>query len=373
MDGALIDDQNPTATWGRIQENLGVLGHFKERAKRGKARAEYLRELGEDLTSYYGYLQELTELFLTIFSPSECVEFMDANDKPRPVVIRTNTLKTRRKDLAQTLIKRGVHLEPMAAWSKVALKITESSVPVGATPEYLAGHYMLQSAASQCPVLALAPEPGERVLELAAAPGGKSSYCAQLMKNSGTLVCNDLKKERHKATVANLHRLGVSNAVVCCHDGRAFPGVMGGFDRVLLDAPCTGLGVISRDQSIKGTRTLEDVKKLAHLQKELILAAIDSVDDKKAGVVVYSTCSVAVLENEDVVQYALDKRNVKLVDAGLPFACDAFVRCGQKRYHPSMALARRFYPHTHNMDGFFVAKLQKLSPKDKQKKRKLDE
>ncbi|KAH8067527.1 rRNA (cytosine-C5-)-methyltransferase [Aureococcus anophagefferens] len=338
MDGALVDDQNPTATWGRIQENLGVLGHFKERAKKGKARAEYLRELGEDLTSYYGYLQELTELFLTIFSPSECVEFMDANDKPRPVVIRTNTLKTRRKDLAQTLIKRGVHLEPMAAWSKVALKITESSVPVGATPpEYLAGHYMLQSAASQCPVLALGPEPGER------------------------------------ATVANLHRLGVSNAVVCCHDGRAFPGVMGGFDRVLLDAPCTGLGVISRDQSIKGTRTLEDVKKLAHLQKELILAAIDSVDDKKAGVVVYSTCSVAVLENEDVVQYALDKRNVKLVDAGLPFACDAFVRCGQKRYHPSMALARRFYPHTHNMDGFFVAKLQKLSPKDKQKKRKLDE
>ncbi|KAH8098287.1 rRNA (cytosine-C5-)-methyltransferase [Aureococcus anophagefferens] len=290
MDGALVDDQNPTATWGRIQENLGVLGHFKERAKKGKARAEYLRELGEDLTSYYGYLQELTELFLTIFSPSEC-----------------------------TLIKRGVHLEPMAAWSKVALKITESSVPVGATPEYLAGHYMLQSAASQCPVLALGPEPGERVLELAAAPGGKSSYCAQLMKNSGTLVCNDLKKERHKATVANLHRLGVSNAVVCCHDGRAFPGVMGGFDRVLLDAPCTGLG--------------------------------------KAGVVVYSTCSVAVLENEDVVQYALDKRNVKLVDAGLPFACDAFVRCGQKRYHPSMALARRFYPHTHNMDGFFVAKL----------------
>ncbi|KAH8047058.1 rRNA (cytosine-C5-)-methyltransferase [Aureococcus anophagefferens] len=343
MDGALVDDQNPTATWGRIQENLGVLGHFKERAKKGKARAEYLRELGEDLTSYYGYLQELTELFLTIFSPSEC-----------------------------TLIKRGVHLEPMAAWSKVALKITESSVPVGATPEYLAGHYMLQSAASQCPVLALGPEPGERVLELAAAPGGKSSYCAQLMKNSGTLVCNDLKKERHKATVANLHRLGVSNAVVCCHDGRAFPGVMGGFDRVLLDAPCTGLGVISRDQSIKGTRTLEDGKKLAHLQKELILAAIDSVDDKKAGVVVYSTCSVAVLENEDVVQYA-DKRNVKLVDAGLPFACDAFVRCGQKRYHPSMALARRFYPHTHNMDGFFVAKLQKLSPKDKQKKRKLDE
>ena len=246
-------------------------------------------------------------------------------------------------------------------------------MPIGATPEYLGGHYTIQAASSMCPVMALAPQPGERVLDMASAPGGKTSYIAQLMKNGGALVCNDLKKERHKATVANLHRLGVTNAVVCCHDGRAFPGVMGGFDRVLLDAPCTGLGVISRDQSIKGTRTLDDVKKLAHLQKELILAAIDSVDDKKAGIVVYSTCSVAVLENEDVVQYALEKRNVKLVDAGLDFAVDAFIKCGSKRYHPSMKLARRFYPHTHNMDGFFVAKLQKLSPKDKQKKRKIDE
>ena len=81
-----------------------------------------------------------------------------------------------------------------------------------------------------------------RVLDMAAAPGGKTSYVAQLMKNQGTVVSNDLKKERHKATVANLHRLGVSCAIVCCHDGRVFPNVMAGFDRVLLDAPCTGLG-----------------------------------------------------------------------------------------------------------------------------------
>ena len=207
----IVDNNNPTAIWSRIQTNLAVLGSFREKKGKGKSRGEYMKELSEDLTEYYGYLQELTELFLTIFSPAECVEFMDANDKPRPVVIRTNTLKTRRKDLAQVLIKRGVILEPMAAWSKVALKINESQVPVGATPEYLGGHYMLQSAASQCPVLALAPQSGERILELAAAPGGKSSYIAQLMKNGGTLVCNDLKKERHKATVANLHRLGVTN------------------------------------------------------------------------------------------------------------------------------------------------------------------
>lgn len=73
-----------------------------------------------------------------------CVEFMEASDQQRPLVIRTNTLKTRRKELAQALIKRGVHLDPLASWSKVGLKILESQVPIGATPEYLGGHYMIQ-------------------------------------------------------------------------------------------------------------------------------------------------------------------------------------------------------------------------------------
>lgn len=92
---------------------------------------------------------------------------------------------------------------------------------------------------------------------MSAAPGGKSSYCAQLMKNTGLLVCNDLKPERQKATTGNLHRLGVRNALVVSYDGRRLPQVMKGFDRVLLDAPCSGLGIVARDQSVKIQRTLK--------------------------------------------------------------------------------------------------------------------
>lgn len=114
----------------------------------------------------------------------------------RPVTIRTNTLKTKRKNLAQDLMQRKITLEPVGDWTKVGLKINESKIPVGATQEYLAGHYMLQSACSFLPVLALAPRPGERVLDMAAAPGGKTSYIAQMMKNSGILIANDSKKER---------------------------------------------------------------------------------------------------------------------------------------------------------------------------------
>ena len=118
--------------------------------------------LYRDLTEYFGYLPELCNMLLNLFSPAECVEYMEASDRPRPMVIRTNTLKTNRKTLMAALSKRGVNLETID-WSKVAVKITESSVPIGATPEYLAGHYMLQSAASMNPVMALAPQAGERV------------------------------------------------------------------------------------------------------------------------------------------------------------------------------------------------------------------
>jgi ribosomal RNA methyltransferase Nop2 len=285
---------------------------------------------------------------------------MEASDRPRPLVIRTNTLKTSRKDLIEALTKRGAAVEAIE-WSKVAVKVTESTVPIGATPEYLAGHYMLQSASSLNPVMALAPLPGEKVLDMSAAPGGKTTYIAQLMKNSGIVVANDLKAARQKATIANLHRLGVKNGIVCCYDGRTIPTVFKGFDRVLLDAPCSGLGIIARDQSVKLQRTVKDIQRVAHLQKELLRAAVDTVDANSptGGIIVYSTCSISVEENEQVIQYILQKRYVKVIETGLEVGKPGLTRYMEHRFHPSVALTRRFYPHVHNMDGFYVAKLKK--------------
>lgn len=313
----------PSELRSHVEQILEVLAHFKDRREPGRTRSEYVDQLGAFIAELYGYLPELIEYFLTMFSPAECVEFVDYSDKTRPLVIRTNTLKTRRKDLALALMKRGVTLDPLASWSKVGLKIMESNVPIGATPEYLSGHYMLQSAASMCPVLALSPEINERVLDMSAAPGGKTSYMAQLMRNTGVIFANDLKPDRQKATVANMHRLGVKNVIACTHDGRKMPKLFRHykFDRILLDAPCSGLGVISRDPSCKVQRTLTDVNKTAHLQKELLLAAIDMLNHKSktGGVMVYSTCSVSIAENEEVVNYALQKRDIKIIATGLDF------------------------------------------------------
>jgi ribosomal RNA methyltransferase Nop2 len=194
---------------------------------------------------------------MDIFPLSEIVEVLEANEVQRPVTIRTNSLKTRRRDLAQALINRGVNLDPIGKWSKVGLVIYSSQVPLGATPEYLAGHYILQGASSMLPIMALAPQENERILDMASAPGGKTTHIAALMRNTGLLYANDANRARAKAVVGNLHRLGVTNTVVCSYDGRKLDKIMKGFDRVLLDAPCSGTGVIAKDPSVK---TKKDVQ-----------------------------------------------------------------------------------------------------------------
>lgn len=350
----------------RINETVRVLSNFKELQDGTRSRADYTQALVKDICAYYGYSPFLASKLFSLFPPKEAVEFFNANETPRPMVIRTNTLRTHRRDLAHALINRGVSLEPPPGkWTKVGLQVYESQVPVGATPEYLAGHYILQAASSFLPVMALAPQEHERVLDMAAAPGGKSTHMAALMRNTGCIFANDSNKDRAKGLIGNIHRLGVKNIIVCNYSAIDFPRVMGGFDRVLLDAPCSGTGVIAKDPSVKTNKTEADFLRLPHLQRQLLLAAIDSVDhaSKTGGYIVYSTCSVTVEENEQVVQYALNARpNVKLVPTGLTFGREGFTSYTAKRFHPSMKGTRRYFPHAHNLDGFFVAKFKKTGP-----------
>lgn len=347
----------------RIREVIAVLTDFNKLRDKSHSRSEYLDILKKDLCTYYSYNEFLMEKFMQLFPLSELLEFLEASEVQRPLTIRTNSLKARRRDLAQALINRGVNLDPIGKWSKVGLVVYSSQVPIGATPEYLAGHYIIQGASSLLPVMALAPQENERILDMSAAPGGKASHIAAVMKNTGVLFANDISKDRIKAVVGNFHRLGVVNSVITCMDGRKYPNVMTGFDRVLLDAPCTGTGVVAKDQSVKTSKDEQDIQRCYNLQRQLLLAAIDCVNAKSSsgGYIVYSTCSILPEENEWVIDYALRKRNVKLVDTGLEFGTEGFVNYRQYRFHPTLKLTKRFYPHSHNMDGFFVAKLKKFS------------
>lgn len=349
----------------RMTDTIRVLDNFSDLAEQGRSRTDYISQLLKDICLYYGYSSYLAEKLFNLFSPREAFEFFEANETARPVVIRTNTLRTHRRQLAQALINRGVTLEPVGKWSKVGLQVFESSVPLGATPEYLAGHYILQAASSFLPVMALAPQENERILDMAAAPGGKTTYMAALMKNTGCIFANDSNKARAKGLIGNVHRLGVKNTIICNYDAKEFPRVIGGFDRVLLDAPCSGTGVISKDPTVKTNKTELDFMQLPHLQKQLLLSAIDSVDhtSKSGGYIVYSTCSVTVEENEQVVQYALSRRpNVKLVETGLIFGRDGFVSYMGKTFDAALKKTKRYYPHAYNVDGFYVSKFKKTGP-----------
>lgn len=349
----------------RMLEIVKVLENFKELAEEGRSRSEHVDQLISDICEYFGYTPFLAEKLFNLFSPSEAIEFFEANEIHRPVTIRTNTLLTTRRNLAQALVNRGVNLQPIGPWTKVGLQIFDSQVPIGATPEYLSGQYILQAASSFLPVMALDPQENERILDMAAAPGGKTTYISAMMKNTGCVFANDANKARTKSLIANIHRLNCTNTIVCNYDAREFPKIIGGFDRILLDAPCSGTGVIGKDQSVKTNRSPKDFIEIPHLQKQLLLSAIDSVDhtSPNGGVIVYSTCSVMVEENEAVIDYALRKRpNVKLVESGLTIGKDGFTSFRGKKFDPSVKLSKRFYPHVYNVDGFFVAKFKKLGP-----------
>ncbi|RYC59428.1 hypothetical protein CHU98_g6790 [Xylaria longipes] len=306
----------------RISDTIRVLDDFANLSEPGTSRSEYTAQLLKDICAYYGYSEFLAEKLLNLFPPREALAFFDANETPRPVVIRTNTLKTSRRELASALINRGVTLEPVGKWSKVGLQVFESNVPLGATPEYLAGHYILQAASSFLPCMALAPQEGERVLDMASAPGGKTTYLAALMKNTGCIFANEMYTDLESEMLLS----------------------------AIMMPPCTGTGVIAKDPTVKTNKTEKDFITIPHTQKQLLLGAIDSVNH--AGIL-----------HMQLVQYALKKRpNVRLVSTELPFGKEGFTAYQGKTFDKSLSLTRRFYPHTLNLDGFYVAKFHKIGP-----------
>jgi NOL1/NOP2/sun family putative RNA methylase len=280
--------------------------------------------------------------------------------KPPPKSIRVNTLKVSKEKLRQRLEKQGWLLKEVP-WCPEGF-FTDRLL-MGNTPEHLLGYYFIQDAASMLLAQVLAPQKGSLVLDLAAAPGSKATHIAQLMQLEGAIVANDESFDRIKALAANIQRCGVANAVITQLDGRYLPQFgKEMFDRVLVDAPCSGLGQIRVFSEIGQRWNEKSVQSLAKLQKGLIVAGFDCL--KEGGTLVYSTCTLAPDENEAVVQELLEKRSnamLEEIDIGKAKSHPALSEWRGKAFSSGILKCKRIYPYDNGTEGFFIAKISKAS------------
>lgn len=306
------------------------------------------------LAEKYGYLPETIERFLQLFGLEETKDILQAYERKPKAAIRINELKINPPELIDRMEKKGFVLT-QSNWYENGFFIEKAPFPLGATTEYLAGYYFIQSAASWIPSLILNPKPGDLVVDLTAAPGGKASHLAQLMNNEGTLFCIDLSRDRIKSLRSNLARCGVRNNICIRMNALEFPKYNLKVDKVLLDAPCTGEGLMATDISRRTSKGVDDIQRLARLQKELVQAGIKTL--KKDGVMVYSTCSTAPEENEEVINWALDNFPVRLLETPFKEFSSGFTKAFDKTYDSELMKSKRLYPHKDGTEGFFVCKI----------------
>jgi len=208
------------------------------------------------------------------------------------------------------------------------------------------------------PPIVLDPKPGEVVLDMCASPGSKASQIAALMKNKGIFIANDIKGDRIAALGINLQRMGITNALITQMSGERFRDLR--FDKILVDAPCSGTGTIRK--SLKTLRLWNPnmIKRIAILQRKLIENAFELL--KPGGTLVYSTCSVEPEEDEAVVSFLLDKyKNAKIQDIKLDIRkSDAVTKFEGAEYNKNVVKCLRLWPQDNDTEGFFVAKIKKV-------------
>jgi len=304
-----------------------------------------------NISSKYGYDEWLVSRFLE-YVP-EVREFLSKMETTPTQYIRVNTLKISKADLLSRLLSKGFELKSTVMPEVLAVK--KAPLPAGATSEYLLGHYYIQDLSSCMAVDALDIAPGQFVLDVAAAPGGKTTFMAQKMNNSGAIIALEPNGRRARSMSFNLARCGVYNTCIFKSDGLFAGKFEMKFDRVLLDAPCSCEGVIAKDPTRKSSHTPEDVDYCSKIQESLIEAAASYV--KPDGIMVYSTCSFAPEENEMVVDRLLRKfGNITLepVDHG----SSGLTRFGDLEFDGQLKYAHRLYPHLDDTTGFFIARLR---------------
>jgi NOL1/NOP2/sun family putative RNA methylase len=273
-------------------------------------------------------------------------------DETTPLAIRVNPLKITDAELIETLSEQGVQLEKIP-YLDHGYRVLYSPFSLGASIEYLLGMYSLQETASQYPVQVLKPTSSDKVLDMASAPGGKTTQAAAYMQNKGIIVAIDINRDRLYATENNVERCGITNTSIHHVDALALPDKPG-FTKILLDTPCSGNYVT--DPHWFSKRTEQDIEHNAELQKKLLIKAINLIE--AGGTLVYSTCSLEPEENELNINWLLENYNVELEEMDGP-GSPALTEINGFKLDGSVIRCRRFWPDQTGTQGFFLAKVLK--------------
>jgi len=272
--------------------------------------------------------------------------------------IRVNTLMASVKEVKKTIEAKGWKLEQIP-WCKEGFWISHPERrDVGNLWEHHLGQVYVQEAASMIPPIVLDPQPGEIVLDLCAAPGSKTTQMGAMMQNKGLIVANDYKGERLQSLGINLQKSMLTNVIVSLMSGERMKGLQ--FDKILVDAPCSGTGAIRKSLKTINIWNPHMITKLAQQQKAILENAFSIL--KPDGELVYSTCSVEPEEDEGVVDYLINKypnaQVLKVKTPGLKTS-PAVLEFEGKKYNPQIKNTLRIWPQDNDTEGFFVAKIKK--------------
>ena len=301
----------------------------------------------------------MIERYLEFLGLNNTIKLLKANEKPLIPSIRVNTLKISQSVLKIKLEQKGFKLEPLE-WVPYGFKVIKKSFNLGSSHEFLQGYYYLQNIASMLPALILDPKPSDLVIDMCAAPGSKATQLAQIMKNKGTLILIDRNKRRIPALEMNLRRLGISNSIILNFDAIALHKLNVKADKILLDAPCTGEGLIRQDRSRKTSKKLKDIEKMASIQKNLLIAGLNALNPN--GKLLYSTCSIAPEENELVINEVLSKfSNFDIQKMHPKYGVNGYTEIFGKDLLDQLENSQRLYPHVHDTIGFYICLIKNQS------------
>lgn len=287
----------------------------------------------------------MVKRWLERYGEEQTEKLLIANNQKPPLTIRINKIKIQPAEFITMLEKEGIEFIPSAYLDYYV--ILQGAGNLAQLDLFRKGYFSIQDESAGLVGKLLDPQPHERIIDLCSGPGGKSMHLAEMMNNTGEVISVEKYPSRASLVESAAERLGLTNIKIIAEDATQFDTAIA--DRVLVDVPCSGLGVLRKKPDIKLKREASDIQKLTEVQYRLLEKAASLT--KPGGVLVYSTCTIEPEENEAIVQRFLESKKHFTLDDPSSFVSKSFVT-------PRRTVET--YPHLHNMDGSFAARLKRL-------------